>query len=110
MDHRHTDGVGFTPPPTYGLGMDAKRAVPPAVAAAVGGLLAVALVWSNRPESSGCTTLETGARACMPTLVVGPPLWLYAAVAVGGAVIAAGLWLAACVGVRARARASARVP
>lgn len=60
-------------------------------ATAVGGVLGVAIVWLNRPEPPGCTTLDNGIRACMPIYVVGPPVWLYAAFGVLGALLAGGI-------------------
>lgn len=59
----------------------------------VGGTLGVLMVWLLRPESPACTTTETGLRACMPVVVVPPPLWVYFAFGAAGAL--AGLLLAA---------------
>jgi hypothetical protein len=59
-------------------------------AAVVGGVLAAAIVWLSRPDPPSCTTLDNGMRACMP-IVVDPPMWLYGAFAVVGALLAAGV-------------------
>lgn len=60
-------------------------------AAVVGGLLGAAVVWLSRPDPPTCTTLDKGMRACMPVIVVEPPLWLYGASAVVGALLAGGM-------------------
>ncbi len=45
----------------------------------------------SRPDPPTCTTLDNGMRACMPIYVFDPPLWLYGAFAVIGALLAGGL-------------------
>lgn len=67
----------------------------------VGALLGVFFVWGPWRKSPSCTTFDDGTRACMPMVVVPPPLWAYFAFACGGAVVAL-LLFAAAVGVRRR--------
>jgi hypothetical protein len=89
----------------YGVNMQAKRelAATAAVAVAVvGGVLGAAFVWLSRPDPPSCTTLDNGMRACMPIYVVDPPLWLYGAFAVIGALLAGGMTLAYAFARRAR--------
>lgn len=62
-------------------------------AAVIGGLLGATFVWLNRPEPPGCTTLDNGMRACMPVYVAEPPLWIYVAFALAGALVASGMAL-----------------
>ena len=59
-----------------------------AVVTVFGAVLGASIVWLNRPDAASCTTLHNAMRACMPVYVVGPPLWLYAAFAVCGALLA----------------------
>jgi len=87
----------------YGVNMQAKRELAAAVAVAVvGGVLGAAFVWLSRPDPPSCTTLDNGMRACMPIYVVDPPLWLYGAFAVIGALLAGGMTLAYAFARRAR--------
>lgn len=87
----------------YGLTMQAKRELAATtVIAAVGGVLGAAFVWLSRPDPPSCTTLDNGMRACMPIYVVDPPLWLYGAFAVIGALLAGGMTLAYAFARRAR--------
>ena len=78
-------------PHKYAPNMDNSRTLPTSAAAVVGGLAGAAIVWLNRPNPPSCTTLDNGMRACMPIYVVGPPLWLYGAFALVGALVAGGL-------------------
>ena len=56
---------------------------------AVGALLGLLYVWGPwRGKPDPCTTLDNGMRACMPMVVVAPPLWAYFAFACGGAIAA----------------------
>lgn len=72
--------------------MPRDRALPRVFGAAlVGALVAMTLVWLNRPESPSCVTLDNGTHACMPVYVVDVPLWLYGAVAIIGALLAGAL-------------------
>jgi hypothetical protein len=73
-------------------------------AAAIGGVLGTAIVWLSRPDPPSCTTLDIGMRACMPIYVVDPPLWLYGAFAVIGALLAGGMTLGFTFVRRARGR------
>ena len=50
---------------------------------AVLGFLYVWLPWRGKPDP--CTTLDDGLRACMPILVVAPPLWVYVLCCAAGA-------------------------
>ena len=60
-----------------------------AVSLALGALLGWLYVWGPwRGEKNPCTTLDDGVQACMPILVVPPPLWVYIAFAFTGAVVA----------------------
>jgi hypothetical protein len=78
--------------PKYAPNMRDSRTLSTTTAAAVvGGVLAAAIVWLSRPDPPSCTTLDNGMRACMPIYVVDPPLWLYGAVAVVGALLDAGV-------------------
>jgi hypothetical protein len=87
----------------YGVNMLGKRQLAASAAiAAVGGVLGAVVVWLSRPEFASCTTLDNGMRACMPIYLVDPPLWLYGAVAVGGAFLAGGITLAYAFARRAR--------
>lgn len=46
-------------------------------------------VWGpGREQPDPCTTLDNGMRACMPIIVMPPPLWAYFAFACGGAIVA----------------------
>jgi len=85
--------------------MQSGRALSATTAAAVvGGVLGAAVVWLSRPDQPRCTTLENGMRACMPIYVVDPPLWLYGAFAVTGALLAGGITLGYAFARRARGR------
>jgi hypothetical protein len=91
--------------PKYAADMHDSRTPPTATTAAVvGGVVGAAIVWLSRPVPPSCTTLDNGMRACMPIYVVEPPLWLYAAFAVVGALIAGGVALGYMFSRRARAR------
>lgn len=70
--------------------------------AVVAGVLGAGFVWWHRPDPSSCITLDDGIRACMPVHVVAPPLWLYAAFAVGAAFLGGGMTLACALFRRAR--------
>lgn len=88
--------------PKYAPDMLSKPALSTIAAAVVGGVLGVAIVWLIRPTPPSCTTLDNGMRACMPIYVVQPPLWLYSALGVLGALLAGGA--AYALARRARAR------
>lgn len=45
-------------------------------------------LWHRESQADTCTTLSDGSRACMPVLIVPPPLWAYFAFAVAGALAA----------------------
>ena len=64
------------------------------LAALVGGLVGMVALWLSRPDPPSCTILDSGMRACMPILVEGPPVWLYLAFAVVGALLGVALALA----------------
>lgn len=68
------------------LGLSSRAAAVSVVVGALPGLLYVWSPWRGEPDP--CTTLEDGTRACMPMVVVPPPLWAYLAFACGGAVVA----------------------
>jgi hypothetical protein len=72
-------------------------------AAVVGGVVGAIIVWLSRPDPPSCTTLDNGMRACMPILVVDPPLWLYGVSAVIGALLASGVAYGYAFARRARA-------
>lgn len=90
--------------PKYAPNMHGKGALSTTAAAVVGGFLGVAIVWLSRPTLPSCTRLDNGMRACMPIYVVQPPLWLYAAFGVLGALLAGGVAYAYAFARRARAR------
>lgn len=73
-------------------------------AAVAGGVVGASIVWLSRPDPPSCTTLDNGMRACMPIYVVDPPLWLYAAFALIGALLAGGVAYGYTFARRARAR------
>ena len=54
----------------------------------------MATLWLTQPDPPSCTTLDNGSRACMPVMVVPPPLALYVAFAVIGALLVGGMMLA----------------
>jgi hypothetical protein len=72
-------------------GMQGRSALSATAAAVLGGLLGAAVIWLSRPDPPTCTTLDNGMRACMPIIVVEPPLSLYGAFAVVGALLAGGM-------------------
>jgi hypothetical protein len=85
--------------------MQDSRALSTATAAAVvGGVLGAAIVWLSRPDPPSCTMLDNGMRVCMPIYVVDPPLWIYGAFAVIGALLAGALPLGYAFARRARGR------
>jgi hypothetical protein len=84
--------------------MHGKNPLSTTAAAVIGGVLGVAIIWLSRPDPPSCTTLDNGMRACMPIYVVQPPLWLYGAFAVLGALLAGGVAYAYAFARRARAR------
>jgi hypothetical protein len=71
--------------------MHDSRTLSTIAATVAGGAVGAAIVWLSRPDPPSCTTLDNGRRACMPIYVVGPPLWLYVASAVIGALLAGGV-------------------
>lgn len=70
--------------------------------ALVGLLVGIAVLWLSRPDRPACTTLDNGMRACMPVLVEGPPVWLYGAFGIAGALMAGGFAFALASARRAR--------
>ena len=58
-----------------------------ACSALVGAVLGVLFVLLSRQDESPCTTLDDGTRACMPVMVIPPPLWVYVAFGITGAVL-----------------------
>jgi hypothetical protein len=85
--------------------VQSRRAVFTTTAAAVvGGVLGAATVWLSRPAPPSCSTLDNGMRACMPIYVVDPPLWLYGAFVVIGALLAGGMTLGYAFARRPRGR------
>lgn len=71
--------------------MHDSRTLSTNAAAVIGGAVGATIVWLGRPDLPRCTTLDDGMRACMPIYVVDPPLWLYGAFAVMGALLAGGV-------------------
>jgi hypothetical protein len=85
--------------------VQSRRALSTTTAAAiVGGVLGAATVWLSRSDPPSCSTLDNGMRACMPIYVVDPPLWLYGAFAVIGALLAGGMALGYAFARRTRGR------
>lgn len=84
--------------------MHDSRTLSMAAAAVFGGVVGASIVWLSRPDPSSCSTLDNGMRACMPIYVVDPPLWLYGALAVIGALLAGGVAYRYTSARRARAR------
>lgn len=81
------------------LGLSSRAAALWMAVGALLGLLYVWRPWQGHPDP--CTTLANGTRACMPMIVVPPPVWAYFTFACGGA-IAALLVVAAVLHVRRR--------
>jgi ABC-type branched-subunit amino acid transport system permease subunit len=76
------------------------------VFAAVGAATAAGLVWFTReqPQPPGSAVLDNGLRSPMPVIVIGPPLWVYLLAGTFGALVGAGIAMAA---LRVRGRTSA---
>lgn len=72
--------------PVRVLGLSSRVAALAVLVGASLGLLYVWGPWRGKPDP--CTTLDDGVRACMPIVVVPPPLWAYFAFACGGALVA----------------------
>lgn len=88
----------------YAPNMHDNRTLLTTAAAVAGAVVGAAIVWMSRPDPPTCTTLDNGIRACMPIYVVDPPLWLYGAFAVIGALLSGGVAYGSTVARRARAR------
>ena len=79
------------------MSVNGRRRGVTAVSAALGAAAAVGLVWFTRPQPPppGGTLLDNGLRSPMPVIVIGPPPWVYLLAAILGALMGAGVVLAA---------------
>ena len=74
-----------------------RRWTATALSVALGLATGVGLIWLTRaqPQPPGSVVLDNGLRSPMPVIVVGPPLWVYVLAGILGALVGAGLALAA---------------
>ena len=63
----------------------------------LGAVTGIGPIWLTRaqPQPPGSAVLGSGLRSPMPVIVIGPPLWAYLLAGIFGAVIGAGVALAA---------------